>query len=115
MRPSDPVHHFWPLRNQRFFCSRLRSIIFGGVEGGIRGHQAGCASQLGPMDFDGRNQQAEKITINLGFVDLVRPGTCSISVYWFSPALRWWSRTFGGLGTFRVILSIKTARTEMMR
>ena len=25
MRPSDPVRHFWPLRNQRFFCSRLRS------------------------------------------------------------------------------------------
>src|SRR5712691_7357208 len=25
MRPSHPVRHFWPLRNQRFFCSRLRS------------------------------------------------------------------------------------------
>src|SRR5580693_3421316 len=25
MRPSQPVRHFWPLRNQRFFCSRLRS------------------------------------------------------------------------------------------
>ena len=25
MRPSQPVRHFWPLRNQRFLCSRLRS------------------------------------------------------------------------------------------
>jgi hypothetical protein len=25
MRPSHPVRHFWPSRNQRFFCSRLRS------------------------------------------------------------------------------------------
>src|SRR5437764_902781 len=25
MRPSHPVRHFWPLRNQRFLCSRLRS------------------------------------------------------------------------------------------
>src|SRR5438128_7778899 len=25
MRPSHPVRHFWPLRNQRLFCSRLRS------------------------------------------------------------------------------------------
>jgi len=24
MRPSHPVRHFWPLRNQRFLCSRLR-------------------------------------------------------------------------------------------
>src|SRR5215471_12319684 len=23
MRPSQPVRHFWPLRNQRFFCSRF--------------------------------------------------------------------------------------------
>ena len=22
MRPSHPVRHFWPRRNQRFFCSR---------------------------------------------------------------------------------------------
>src|SRR6267143_1439922 len=28
MRPSHPVRHFWPLRNQRFFCSRLRSGLF---------------------------------------------------------------------------------------
>jgi hypothetical protein len=27
MRPSHPVRHFWPLRNQRFFCSRLRSAL----------------------------------------------------------------------------------------
>jgi hypothetical protein len=27
MRPSHPVRHFWPLRNQRFFCSRLRSML----------------------------------------------------------------------------------------
>src|SRR5437868_6980018 len=27
MRPSHPVRHFWPLRNQRFFCSRLRSRL----------------------------------------------------------------------------------------
>jgi hypothetical protein len=27
MRPSRPVRHFWPLRNQRFFCSRLRSAL----------------------------------------------------------------------------------------
>src|ERR1700693_3769727 len=24
MRPAHPVRHFWPLRNQRFFCARLR-------------------------------------------------------------------------------------------
>src|SRR5262245_31856231 len=27
MRPSLPVRHFWPLRNQRFFCSRLRPAL----------------------------------------------------------------------------------------
>lgn len=27
MRPSHPVRHRWPLRNQRFFCSRLRSAL----------------------------------------------------------------------------------------
>jgi hypothetical protein len=27
MRPSDTVRHFWPLRNQRFFWSRLRSKL----------------------------------------------------------------------------------------
>jgi hypothetical protein len=25
MRPSHPVRHFWPSRNQRFLCSCLRS------------------------------------------------------------------------------------------
>src|ERR1700736_1827564 len=27
MRPSHPVRHLWPLRNQRFFCSRFRSVL----------------------------------------------------------------------------------------
>jgi len=27
IRPSDPVRHFWPLRNQRFLCSRRRSAL----------------------------------------------------------------------------------------
>jgi hypothetical protein len=27
MRPSHPVRHFGPLRNHRFFCSRLRSVL----------------------------------------------------------------------------------------
>jgi hypothetical protein len=27
MRPSHPVRHFWPLRNQRFFCSRWRAAL----------------------------------------------------------------------------------------
>jgi hypothetical protein len=27
MRPSHPVRHFWPLRNQRFLCSRWRSRL----------------------------------------------------------------------------------------
>src|SRR5260370_32365848 len=27
IRPSHPVLHFWPLRNQRFFCSRRRSAL----------------------------------------------------------------------------------------
>src|SRR6202023_4134704 len=27
LRPSHPVRHFWPFRNQRFFCSRLRSAL----------------------------------------------------------------------------------------
>ncbi len=67
------------------------------------------------MDFDGRNQQAEKITINLGFVDLVRPGTCSISVYWVSPALPWTSRPVVVLGTLQASPAVKTALTERMR
>src|SRR5271166_3615306 len=27
LESTDPVRHFWPLRNQRFFCSRLRSEL----------------------------------------------------------------------------------------
>jgi hypothetical protein len=27
MRPSQPVRHFCPLRNQRFFCSALRTAL----------------------------------------------------------------------------------------
>ena len=28
MRPSQPVRHFWPCLNQRFFCSRFRSALW---------------------------------------------------------------------------------------
>jgi hypothetical protein len=75
-RPSHPVRHFWPLRNQRFFCSRLRSGLLVerlGIqtrltplalaaasflaEYRVRCHQAWRAGQPGLMDFDGRDQE----------------------------------------------------------
>src|SRR5271168_2393564 len=43
MRPSQPVRHFWPWRNQRFFCSRLRSRLL--VE------RLGMQTRLTPMAF----------------------------------------------------------------
>src|SRR5262249_1865392 len=82
MRPSHPVRHFWPLRNQRFFCSRRRSLlllerlgnaysfdtlgfcsplVFGGVEAGIFGHQIGCSSQFGSVRLDGGDQQVRVV------------------------------------------------------
>ena len=41
MRPSHPVRHFWPLRNQRFFCSRLRS--------GLLVERLGIQTRLTPL------------------------------------------------------------------
>src|SRR5258705_8542350 len=41
MRPSHPVRHFWPLRNQRFFCSRLRS--------GLLVERLGMQTRLTPL------------------------------------------------------------------
>jgi hypothetical protein len=41
MRPSEPVRHFWPLRNQRFFCSRLRS--------GLLVERLGTQTRLTPL------------------------------------------------------------------
>ena len=43
MRPSHPVRHFWPLRNQRFFCSRLRS--------GLLVERLGMQTRLTPLAF----------------------------------------------------------------
>ena len=43
MRPSDPVRHFWPSRNQRFLCSRLRSALL--VE------RLGMQTRLTPFAF----------------------------------------------------------------
>ena len=43
MRPSHPVRHFWPLRNQRFFCSRLRS--------GLLVERLGMQTRLTPLVF----------------------------------------------------------------
>src|SRR5258707_730628 len=43
MRPSHPVRHFWPLRNQRFFCSRLRS--------GLLVERLGMQTRLTPIAF----------------------------------------------------------------
>jgi len=77
MRPSQPVRHFCPFRNQRFFCSRRRaallverlgmhtrltplalaSFILGGVEARVRRHQTRRATQHGFMRFDGWDQE----------------------------------------------------------
>ncbi len=43
MRPSDPVRHFCPLRNQRFFCSRLHS--------GLLVERLGTQTRLTPLAF----------------------------------------------------------------
>jgi hypothetical protein len=89
MRPSHPVLHFWPLRNQRFFCSRGAphsggaigyahplypfglgsSFVLGGVEARIRGHQTRRPPQHGFMRFDGWDQQRGVVGTLL--VDLV--------------------------------------------
>jgi hypothetical protein len=46
MRPSQPVRHFWPLRNQRFFCSRFALGALGGA--------VGDADALDALGFRGR-------------------------------------------------------------
>src|SRR6266853_1169922 len=51
MRPSDPVRHFWPLRNQRFFCSRLRS--------GLLVERLGMHTRLTPLAFAATSLLAE--------------------------------------------------------
>ena len=43
MRPSQPVGHFWPLRNQRFFCSGLRS--------GLLVERLGMQTRVTPVAF----------------------------------------------------------------
>ena len=43
MRPSHPQRHFWPFRNQRFFCSRLRS--------GLLVERLGTQMRLTPLDL----------------------------------------------------------------
>ena len=43
MRPSHPVRHFCPLRNQRFFCSHLRS--------GLLVERVGVLTRLTPITF----------------------------------------------------------------
>src|SRR5882672_8787610 len=50
MRPSHPVRHFWPLRNQRFLCSRLRSrLLVERLGMQTRGVYQSCAPK--PSDF----------------------------------------------------------------
>ena len=51
MRPSHPVRHFWPLRNQRFFCSRLRSMLLL--------DRLGIHTRLTPMAFAAASFLAE--------------------------------------------------------
>ena len=51
MRPSQPVRHFWPLRNQRFFCSRLRS--------GLLVERLGMQTRLTPLAFAAASFLAE--------------------------------------------------------
>ena len=46
-----PVRHFWPLRNQRFFCSRLRSELL--VE------RLGMQTRLTPFAFAAASFLAE--------------------------------------------------------
>src|SRR6516164_9148810 len=78
MRPSHPVRHFWPLRNQRFFCSRRRSallverlgdgyaldahgfgscFVLAGIEASVGGDEVRHAAKCRLMDFDRRNEQ----------------------------------------------------------
>src|SRR5690349_20233536 len=78
MRPSHPVRHFWPFRNQRFFCSRWRArflvarlgdadafdterlgsgLVFGGVEPSVRRKEARGAAQYGLMELYGGYQK----------------------------------------------------------
>src|SRR5258708_35922079 len=52
IRPSHPVRHFWPLRNQRFLCSRLRSGLF--VE------RLGMQTRLTPLAFAAASFLAEE-------------------------------------------------------
>src|SRR5437870_5590976 len=52
MRPSHPVRHFWPLRNQRFFCSRLRS--------GLLVERLGMQTRLTPLAFAAASFLAEE-------------------------------------------------------
>jgi hypothetical protein len=51
MRPSHPVRHFWPLRNQRFLCSRLRS--------GLLVERLGMQTRLTPWAFAAASFLAE--------------------------------------------------------
>src|SRR5213075_2662279 len=51
MRPSHPVRHFWPLRNQRFLCSRVRSALL--VE------RLGMQTRLTPWAFAAASFLAE--------------------------------------------------------
>src|SRR6516162_6322184 len=50
--PAHPVRHFWPLRNQRFFCSRLRSRLL--VE------RLGMQTRLTPLAFAAASFLAEQ-------------------------------------------------------
>ena len=48
---SQAVRHFWPLRNQRFFCSRLRS--------GLLVERLGMQTRLTPLAFAAASFLAE--------------------------------------------------------
>ena len=61
MRPSHPVRHFWPLRNQRFFCSRLRSGLFV-LRFGMQTRLCGLPHRKGPEKIAKiANQQSKPV------------------------------------------------------
>jgi putative transposase len=53
MRPSHPVRHLLPLRNQRFFCSRFRS--------GLLVERLGMPTRLTPIAFAAVSLLAEAL------------------------------------------------------
>src|SRR5258708_19560985 len=73
MRPSHPVRHFWPFRNQRFFCSRLRSALL--VE------RLGIQTRLPPFALAAASFLAEQTVASAATrCDVPPPLSCSLSL-----------------------------------